>query len=100
MEERYHGSQKSKQDVFRISNKSSSRRDLNKIKNIREKSARNHRNDIRNSFNDKSESNYWLSRNIYLYKHRQPTGSKDMNMLDHVVTNNIKTNKYQLNNTI
>ena len=49
------------------------------------------------SFSDKSESESLLARYSSWDTYRRPAALKEMNKLDHVVTNNLNTNKDQLN---
>ena len=86
--------------LYIISKKSVSRPELNNIKNIRAKSSKKRRDDSSNSSSDKWESYSSLSSDEDWDKHRQPLGHKEINGLDHVVIDNINTNKCQLNDTI
>ena len=85
-----------KRMLFSISNKSGSCRELNNIKNIRAKYSKKRCN----SSSDNSDSDSSLSRNSDCDTYRQSSGREDMNKLDHLVKNNIKTNKDQLNKAI
>ena len=85
--------------IFSITKKSGSRRELNKINNIRAASKKRYDSNI-DSSSDESESNSSLSRDRNWDTYIRPSGSKEMNKFYHVVTNNIETNKYQLNDAI
>ena len=82
--------------LYSIAKKSGSRRALKKIKRIRNKSSKKRYD----SSNDESYSSLFLSSNIDLDKYRHPGVRREINLLYHVVTDNIKTNKYQRNDTI
>ena len=85
--------------MFSIAKKSGSRCEIKKIKKIRAASKKRY-NSIRKSSSDDSDSDSSLSRDSNWDTYRRPAGRKEMNKLDHVVTNNIKTNKNQLNDAI
>ena len=72
----------------------------NEIMNIRAKYSKKSRYYSRGSSSDDTESN--SSQGIYSIRdtHRSPDGCKVMNILDHLVTRNLKTNKYQSNEAI
>ena len=53
-----------------------------------------------NSSSDESYSEYSLSINNDCDEERQTSGCKEINRLDHAVTGNLKTNKYQRNDAI
>ena len=91
---------KQKKILFRIANNSGSRRELKNTKNIREKSSKKRCNYSSDSSSDKLDSN--SSPSIYSKRdtYRRPAGRKGVHKLDHVVTDNIKMNKYQLNKDI
>ena len=82
--------------LYRSAKKSGSRRALKKIKRIRDKSSKKRYD----SNSDESYSDVFLSRNIDLDKYRHPGVRREINLLYHVVTDNIKTNKYQRNDAI
>ena len=85
--------------MFSITNKSVSRREIKKIKKTR--AAYKKRCDYsRESSSDKSDYNNSLSRDSDWDKSIRRAGNKEMNKLYHLVNNNIKTNKDQLNDTI
>ena len=91
---------KHKKMIYRISKKSGFIRELKKIKNINSKSSQKHSYSSRNSSISGSDSDSSLSSDSYLEEQRQHTERKQMNTLDRVVTDNIKTNKYQFNDAI
>ena len=71
--------------------------ELKKIKKIRNKASKKHYSSGSNiSISDLGAS---LSSDIEWDKIRHPTECKEINKLDHIVTNNIK-NKYQCNKDI
>ena len=81
--------QKAELMIFSISEKSGSRRELNKINKIRAK-ASNKRSHF-SSKSSSSESDYgsYLSNDSDREEKIQPTELKEINKLDHVFTNNI-----------
>ena len=85
--------------LFSIAKKSGLHRELKKNKKIRA-SYKKRYNSSRNSSSDEPDSDYSLSSDRDLDKYRKPSGSKEMNILDHVVTGNIKKTKDQLNDAI
>ena len=91
---------KKNQIIYRITKKSGSHHEIKKIKKIRDKASRKRRDDSINYSIKKSDSDYSLSSDSDWDEHRRPAGRKDINSLDHVVTGNIKTNKYQHNDAI
>ena len=86
--------------IYIISNKTGSHREINKINNIKNKASNKCRNDISDSSRDDSDSDSLLSSYSDWVEDIRPSGRKEINILDHVVTNNIKTNKYQHNDVI
>ena len=93
------GSERSheKNMIFRISKRSSSRRELKNINKICPNSSKKHDYSIRDSSN--SDSGYCISSDRDRDKIIQPTKRNETKKLDHVVTNNVK-NKYQCNYAI
>ena len=85
--------------LFSITKKSRSRFELKNINNVREKASKKRCDSISNYSSDELDSDSLLSSDIDCDKHRQPTGSKEINRLDHTLTNNIKKNKDQLNDS-
>ena len=85
--------------LFSIAKKYRSCRELEKINNIKAKFSKKLCDDSSNSSSDELDSDSLLSSDIDWDKHRQPTGSKEINRLDHTLTNNIKKNKDQLNDS-
>ena len=86
--------------LYIITNKSGSHFEIKNIKNIKSKASKKYHDDSSNSCSNKLDYNYSLSRNSYWDKHGWPAGHKEINSLDQIVTNNINTNKYQLNNAV
>ena len=86
--------------LYNVSNKSGLRREINKINNIRAKSSMKGHHSSRGSFSDYLESDSSLARNISWDKYRRPAGRKEMKRLEHVLANNLKTNKDQSNGAI
>ena len=82
--------------LYSITKKPVSRREIKKIKKIREKSSKKGSN----SSSDDSDSNSLLARNSSRDTFRRPARRKEMNILDHIVTENLKNNKYQINEAI
>ena len=85
--------------LFRIDKNSGLRRELKKINKIRADSNK-HCNFRSDSSIDVPEYDSSLSRDSNRDTYIQSSGFKGMNKLFHVVTNNIRTNKYQLNDAI
>ena len=83
--------------LLRISKKSCSRREL---KEISSKAPKKRSDSSRNSSSDESDSDSSLSIDRYWYTYRRPDGRKEMNTLDHAVTNNININKDKVNEAI
>ena len=78
--------QKQNKMLYRISKKSGLRREIKKIKKIREKASK--KTSISSSEDWDSESS--LARDSSWDKYRRPDGCKDINKLDHTVTDNLK----------
>ena len=64
------------------------------------KATKKHRGDSINYSGDKLDSNYSLSSDSNWNEHGRSSGRKEINRLDHVLTDNIKTNKDQHNDVI
>ena len=90
----------SKNIIYSIAKKFILSHELKNIKKIRNNSSKKRYNYSRNSSSKEPYSESSLSRYINCDKERNPSGSKEINILDHAVTDNIKTNKYQRNGTI
>ena len=86
--------------IFSIAKKSGSHRELKNIKKISEKASKKCCNSSRNSSSDELDSNSSLYRDSDWDTYIRPAGCKDINKLDHVVTDNINTNKDKLNKAI
>ena len=86
--------------LYSITNKSSLRCELKIIKKIHEKYSKKSCNYSRDSSNDDLDSNSSLTSNGRWDTYRLPDGRKETNRLDNIVTNNLKTTKYQLNKPI
>ena len=86
--------------LYSIANKSGSRREIKKIKNIRSKASKRGRHSSRGSSSDYLDSDSLLARDSSLDTYRQTAGRKEINRLDHVVTYNLKNNKDQINEAI
>ena len=82
--------------LYRISKKFGSRREKKMINNIRAKAYKKRCKDSSSSSRDESDSDYSLSSNSEWVEHIRPVGRKEINILDPIVTGNIKTNKYPL----
>ena len=70
-----------------MANRSYSRHELNKIKNMKSKSSKNLSCSIIDSSNSDSDSSLYSDSDWD--KKRQPTELKDINKLDHILTNYI-----------
>ena len=86
--------------LYNISKKSGLRRELNKIKKIRGGYSKKGCDSSSNYSSDDSDSDSSLASDSSWDKYRRNYGRKEMNKLDHVVTNNLKTTKDQLNEAI
>ena len=53
-----------------------------------------------NYSSDDSDSDFLLARDSSWYSYRRPAGHKEMNRLDHIVTDNLKNNEDQSNEAI
>ena len=84
--------------LYRIANKSGSRRELkiSKISRIKLPGSAT----ILAATLPKDYSDSSISSDSNLDEDSQPAGSREINILDHVVTDNIKKNKYQHNDAI
>ena len=82
--------------IYIISNESGLRREINKIKNIRVEA---YKKTIVSS-NEDWDYDYSLASGSSWDKHRQSAGRKDINKLDHVVTENLKNYNNQSNEAI
>ena len=82
--------------IYSIAKKSGLRREINNIKKI----GGNDSKKGSDSSSDDSDSDSFLARNSSWYTNRRPAGRKEMNRLDHVVTDNLKNYKYQSNEAI
>ena len=76
--------------LFRIFKHFGSHCELNKIKNIRSKVSRKRSYSISGSSSSVLDSDQSLSVDSDQEEKRQPTENKEINKLDHVVTDNIK----------
>ena len=86
--------------LYSIVNKYGSLREIKNIDKIRDKVSKKRRDDSSDSSRNESDSNSSLSRNSDWDEHRHPSGRKDINRLDHIVTDNINNNKDQLDDSI
>ena len=89
-----------KKMLFSNSNKSGLRRELKNTKKIRAKGYKKRCDSSSDYSSDNSDPNSSLASNSDWDTYRHTAGSKGMNKLDHVVTDNIRTNKDQLNKAI
>ena len=87
---------KKNQMLYSITKKSVLGREINKIKNIRAKSSKK----TSVSSSDDWDYDSSLARDSIWDKYRQPSGRKDINKLDHAVTENLKNYKDQSNEAI
>ena len=83
--------------LYSISKKSCSRREIRKIRAKASKKGCQYSN---NYSSDKYDSDSLLARDSSWDTYGRPAGRKDMNTFDHVVTKNLKKNKYQSNEAI
>ena len=86
--------------LYSIAKNSGSRRELKKIKKIKDKDSRKCYNYSSDSSIDESYSVSSLSRDSDWYEDIQPVGHRDVNRFDQVVTNNVNTNKDKHNDAI
>ena len=86
--------------LYNISKKSGSCHEIKNIKKIRAKASNNSCDSSSDSFSDDLDYDSSLASDGSWYTHRQPTVRKNINKLDHVVTDNLKTTKDQLNEAI
>ena len=86
--------------LYSISKKLVSCREIKKIKKIWGKYSKKVRDSSSNSSSDDLVSDSSLASDGSWDKYIWPTGHKEMNKLYHIVTNNLKTTKYQLNEAI
>ena len=86
--------------LYSIANKSGLRREIKNIKNIWGKYSKKGRDSSSDSSSDNSDSDPSIANDSSWDKYRHPTGNKETNKVDHVVTNNLKTTKDQLNKSI
>ena len=86
--------------IFSISKKTVSCREINKINNIKAVSSKNHRDDSSNSSSDDLDCDSSLSSYSDSDEYRRPSGRKEINRLNRVVTNNVNKNKDQHNDAI
>ena len=84
--------------LYSIAKKSSSRRELKKTKNLKSKASRKRYDSSSDSSSDYYYSSLSIDRNWD--EDRQPAERTEINILYPVVTNNIKTNKYQHSDSI
>ena len=82
--------------IYNISKKSGLRHEIKNINNIRAKASKK----ANVSSSDDSDSNSSLARYSSRETYRQPAGLKEMNRLDHLVTENLNNYKYQSNESI
>ena len=90
----------SKKKMYIITKKSGSRRELKNIKNIKAKSSNKCYDSISDSSSDESYSKSSLSSSSNWYEDRNPAGIREINILYHAVTDNIKKNKDQHHDAI
>ena len=83
--------------LYSIAKKSVSRREIKKNKKIRAKASKKSCDSSSDSPSDYSDSDSSLASHSSWDTCRQPAWPKDMNKLYHVVKNNLKTTKDQLN---
>ena len=86
--------------IYSITKNSVLRSELKKIKKIRKQASKKGCDFSSDSSSDNLDSDSSLAISISLYTYRRPSERKEMNKLDHVVTNHLKTTKYQLNESI
>ena len=79
--------------LYRIAKKSGSRRELKKIKNIKAYDSKKRCGSSSDSSRNGSDYDSSLSRNSNRDEECQPDERREINRLNHIVTNNIKTNK-------
>ena len=94
MEERSEIYQVAEKILYSISNKSGLRCELENIKNIRAKDSKKRHDDSSDYSRDNYYSNSSQSINSGWDEDIQPSGCREINRLDHVVNNIIRTNKY------
>ena len=82
-----------------MAKRTGSRHELKRIKKIKSKASNNNSYSNIDNYIGASNSDSSLSSDSEWDKRRHPTECKEIDKLDHVVTNNI-TNKYQRNDTI
>ena len=87
----------SKNIIYSIAKKSILSHELKNINKIRDNSSKKRYDYSSNSSSEESYSESSLSRDMDCDKQSRPYGRKEINRLDHSVTDNIKTNKYQRN---
>ena len=76
--------------LHRISKKTGSLREINKINKTMAQDYKKRRDDSSNYFSDELDSDSSLSSDSNWDEHRRPAGRNEINRLDHVVTDNIK----------
>ena len=86
--------------LYSIAKKSGSRHEIKEIEKIPGKASKKRPKYSSNYSSDDSDSNSSLAINISRDTYRRPDVSKEMNKLDQLVTKNLKTTKYQLNEVI
>ena len=86
--------------LYRISMKSDSHCELKNINKIKAKASKKRGYYSSNSYSSDSDSDSFLSSDSEWEEERQPTELKEINDLDHVVTDTINTNKNQHNDAI
>ena len=74
--------------------------ELKNNKNIRAKASKKRINSSSDSFSNTLYSNYFLSGDSNWDEEIHPDDRREINKLDQIVTNSIKTNKYQRNDAI
>ena len=77
--------------LYSIANKSVSRLEIKNIKKIRSKDSKKGSD----SSSDDLDPDSLLASDSSWYIYRQTSGREDMNILDHIVTNNLENYKYQ-----
>ena len=86
--------------LYSVATKSGSLREIKKFKKIRAKYYKKGLHSSRDSSSDDSGSDPLLASDISWDTYRRTSGRKETNKPDLVVTNNLQTIKYQLNEAI
>ena len=100
MEKELKGLKKQNKMLYSISKKSISLCEIKNTKKIKAKASNNHCNDSYDSSSNKYYSDSPISSDSGWDEYRQPAERREINILDHIVTENIKTDKNQHNDAI